>query len=172
VALLGVVLAGGATWAQKSQKALILLPHNASVPLQFGATVLGDALKSKGLQVDVADQASTDHRFSSDFEVMVTEKSSKADKTQTSKQAPEKPESYSVSASADKHAATVAGSDATGAMYGEFELAERIAGQQGDDWQANIKAVTKSPYLEVRGVNMFLTVQDVDNADGAFWSDD
>jgi hypothetical protein len=57
-------------------------------------------------------------------------------------------------------------------MYGEFELAERIAGQQGDDWQANIKAVTKSPYLEVRGVNMFLTVQDVDNADGAFWSDD
>ena len=57
-------------------------------------------------------------------------------------------------------------------MYGEFEFAEQIAGERGSDWQEKIRAVTKSPFLEVRGVNMFLTVQDVDNADGAFWSDD
>jgi hypothetical protein len=146
---------------------LIVLPHNASAPLQFGAAVLGDALRSKGLQVNVADQGS-----SSDFEVVVTETAGKADKTQTSKPASEKPESYSVSSSPHQHTATVDGSDATGAMYGEFELAEQIAGQRGNDWQAKIKAGTKSPFLEVRGVNMFLTVQDVDNADGAFWSDD
>ena len=167
VALLCVLLAGGTVWAQRSQKALIVLPHNPSAPLQFGATVLSEALKSKGLQVEFADQAS-----GSDFEVIVTERGSKAGKTLTSKRAPERPESYSVSPSADKHAAAVEGSDATGAMYGEFELAEQIAGQRGNDWQEKIETVTKSPFLEVRGVNMFLTVQDVDDADGAFWSDD
>ena len=171
-ALLYLVLACGAAWAQRPQKALIVLPHKASAPLQFGAAVLGDALRGKGLQVNVAAQSSTDPGSSSDFEVIVEERGSKADKTQTSKQVPEKSESYSVSSSPDKHAATVDGSDPTGAMYGEFELAEQIAGEGGSDWQEKIRAVTKSPFLEVRGVNMFLTVQDVDNADGAFWSDD
>ena len=57
-------------------------------------------------------------------------------------------------------------------MYGEFEVAEEIAGQSERDWNGHIKAVNKSPFLEVRGVNMFLTVQDVDSPDGAFWSDD
>jgi len=167
-----VVLMGGAAGAQKSQKGLIVLPRNASVPLQFGAAVLAGALKSKGLQVNVGDHSATDSGASSDFEVFVTERAGKANKAVTSKQAQEKPESYSVFPASDKHAATVEGSDATGAMYGEFELAEQIAVQRGNDWQAKIRAVTKSPYLEVRGVNMFLTVQDVDNADGAFWSDD
>ena len=86
--------------------------------------------------------------------------------------APDRPESYAVSLSSNKRVAFVDGSDPTGAMYGEFELAEQISGQSGSDWAAAIKPVSKSPYLEVRGVNMFLTVQDVDNPDGAFWSDD
>jgi hypothetical protein len=55
-ALLYLVLACGAAWAQRPQKALIVLPQNASAPLQFGAAVLGDALKGKGLQVNVAAQ--------------------------------------------------------------------------------------------------------------------
>jgi len=166
-ALLCVVVAGGGAWAQKSPRALIVVPHIASAPLQFGAAIVGDALKSKGFQVTIADRAS-----GSDFEVTVTETGGRAEKTQTRKQNPEKPESYAVSLSPDKHSATVDGSDATGAMYGEFDLAEQIAGQRGEDWAAQIKPVSKSPYLEVRGVNMFLTVQDVDNADGALWSDD
>jgi hypothetical protein len=40
-----------------------VIPHNASAPVQFGAAVLVDALKSKGLQVNVAGQSSRDVRY-------------------------------------------------------------------------------------------------------------
>ena len=56
-------------------------------------------------------------------------------------------------------------------MYGVLDLSEQIGGQKGSDFFAHLKPVSKSPYLEVRGVNMFLTVQDIDGPDGAFWSD-
>jgi hypothetical protein len=72
----------------------------------------------------------------------------------------------------DKRVVVVEGSDATGAMYGEFDLAEQVSGEPGSDFVAKIKPARKSPYLEVRGVNMFLTVQDIDEPEGAFWSDE
>jgi len=74
-----------------------------------------------------------------------------------------KPESYSVSTPAANQIA-VRGSDATGVMYGAFELAEQIRAGE-------VKPVTKSPFLTLRGVNMFLTIQDIDGPNGAFWSD-
>jgi hypothetical protein len=104
--------------------------------------------------------------------VVVTESGGTADKSQVRQEAPARPESFAVSLSSSRQTVFVDGSDATGAMYGEFDVAEQIAGQSASDWNAHIKAVNKSPFLEVRGVNMFLTVQDVDSPDGAFWSDD
>ena len=87
-------------------------------------------------------------------------------------QVPDKAESYAISVPPDQHVIGVEGSDATGGMYGELDLEEQISAQPGRDWAHDVKSGSKSPYLEVRGVNMFLTVQDIDSPDGAFWSDD
>ena len=35
-----------------------------------------------------------------------------------------------------------------------------------------IGSVTRSPYLEVRGENIFITTQDINDSDSSFWSDD
>jgi len=163
--LYSLVFAGGTICAQTPRTASLLLPKNPAAPLKTGATALSEMLIRKGLQVKVASE-----RSPADFEVMVSDNASSSDRSH--QQAPDKPESYAVSLSADKRVAYVEGSDATGAMYGEFELAEQIAAPPGDDWSSQIKPITKSPFLEVRGVNMFLTVTDVDNPAGAFWSDD
>ena len=162
--LYSLVLAGGTICAQTPRTASVLLPKNPAAPLKTGATALSEMLIRKGFQVKVASE-----RSPADFEVMVSDNAS-SDRSR--EKASDKPESYAVSLSADKRVAYVEGSDATGAMYGEFELAEQIAARPGDDRNIQIKPITKSPFLEVRGVNMFLTVQDVDNPDGAFWSDD
>ena len=147
-----------------SKTAVVVLPKDAAAPLNFGADTLRDALAKKGFQVT----ASTG-KSSADFEIIVTQGNAAGDKYQ---KAPDKPESYAVSISSNKRTAYVDGSDATGAMYGEFDLAEQIGAAAGNDWVSSLKPASKSPYLEIRGVNMFLTVQDVDSADGAFWSDD
>jgi hypothetical protein len=84
----------------------------------------------------------------------------------------DKAESYAISASSDKRVVVIEGSDATGVMYGEFDLAEQLSAQPGSDFVAKLDPVSHSPYLEVRGINMFLTVQDIDEPGGAFWSDE
>jgi len=164
--LLCCAMSAASANAQSTPKtAAVLLPQNAAGPLQFGASELRDALTQKGLQVNAQDQKS-----SADFNVVISEKGHS--KESSFQKAADNPESYALSLSSNGKTAYVDGSDATGVMYGEFELAEQIRAQVGDDWAKAIKPVNKSPYLEIRGVNMFLTVQDVDNADGAFWSDD
>jgi hypothetical protein len=65
----------------------------------------------------------------------------------------------------------VEGRDATGAMYGAMELAEQIAWADGSDYLAKIRPLTKSPFLEVRGVNTFLTAQGFDDPGSWYWSD-
>ncbi len=147
-----------------AKTAVVVLPKDAAAPLNFGADTLREALAKKGFQVKVATGKSA-----ADFQVIVTQQASAGD---THRKASDKPESYAVSISSNKRTAYVDGSDPTGAMYGEFELAEQIGAASGNDWATGLKPVSKSPYLEIRGVNMFLTVQDVDNSDGAFWSDD
>jgi len=150
--------------AGDAQSVSISLPTSASATVKYGATALSEAFTKSGWQVNSKNQRST-----ADLEVVVAETPGKGPASQ---KPPDKPESYSVSFSSNKHTAYVSGSDATGTMYGEFELAEQIESQAGTDWKDRLKTVSKSPFLEVRGVNMFLTAQDVDNPDGAFWSDD
>ena len=97
-----------------SKTAVVVLPKDAAAPLNFAADTLREALAKKGFQVKVATGKS-----SADFEVMVTQGRAAGDKYQ---KAPDKPESYAVSISSNKRTAYVDGSDATGAMYGEFEF--------------------------------------------------
>jgi hypothetical protein len=160
-------LANGKARAQSTPKtAAVVLPRDAPGPVKSGADALRDALTRRGVQVEVDTQ-----RSAADFLVIVSVKGNTAGHEGDQKAA-DKPESYAVSLSSSRRAAFVDGSDPTGAMYGEFELAEQIAAVREGDWYSAIKPVSKSPFLEIRGVNMFLTVQDVDNADGAFWSDE
>jgi hypothetical protein len=167
VAVAGMLLigfAGRLNSAQASESAFLLLPKGASGPLKFGGSAVSEALTRKGWQAKVGRE-----RSAADLEVVVTVGASAA---LGSTKARETPESYAISFSTDKHTIFVNGSDDTGAMYGEFELAEQIARRGDADWRSQLNSVSLSPFLEVRGVNMFLTVQDVDNPEGAFWSDD
>ncbi|HLV86267.1 MAG TPA: hypothetical protein VKV39_04765 [Candidatus Sulfotelmatobacter sp.] len=166
-ALAMLLLFAWASWAQNSPTASLVLPSDASAPVKFGAAALQEALTQIGWKVSTGVKESR-----VELEIVVAESAKGSSKITPAEKAPDKPESFSITFSPDKHTAHVNGSDATGAMYAEFELAEQIQSQPGTDWKARLKPVTKSPYLEVRGVNMFLTVQDVDNPDGAFWSDD
>jgi hypothetical protein len=150
----------GAVCEQALRTVSIVLPQDADAPVRTGATILSDAFTDKGLQIKIG-------RESADLEVIVGVRSG----TPT-RRVPEKPESYVISFSANHRSIYVDGSDATGSMYGEFDLAEQIAAAMGNDWARELRPMNKSPFLEVRGINMFLTVQDVDNPDGAFWSDD
>lgn len=150
--------------AQPSSKsALIVLPKDAPAPVKFGAEAVRDALVGNGLQARIAND-----RGRVDLEIVVRA----GGVGDGGARAPERPESYAVALSPDKRTVQVNGSDPTGTMYGLLDVAEQIGGRQAAGPIGELKAVTKSPYLEVRGVNMFLTVQDVDTPEGGFWSDE
>src|SRR5688572_18403879 len=51
--------------------------------------------------------------------------------------------------------AVIEGGDASGAMYGFLELAERVAARGRDAWTGVIEG---RPYLAERGLNLFLTL--------------
>jgi len=162
VIILSVAVAQSAMCEQGSRTVSLVLPRDAAAPVKHGAAALSEAFTKKGLQVKIASES-----VAWDLEVVVRVSNGKP-----SGRVPEKPESYAISFSSNHHSIYVNGSDDTGLMYGEFELAEQIANSATNNWERELKPADKSPFLEIRGVNMFLTVQDVDNPDGAFWSDD
>ena len=140
-ALLLLATAQNAAADPSASKVRITLPHGASAQVNFGASGLRDALAKAGLQVVAGTSTS-----SPDIEVMVSEKAGSDPNTRGGKSlASDKPESYAVSVSANHHVIHVNGSDATGAMYGEFDLAEQIATIHATDLVSQIKPVTKSP---------------------------
>ena len=147
----------------------LVMPEKPAGPVKFGAEVLRRSLETKGLQIRLEAQP-----LSADVAIIVGEKGDPnvSRGGQGRIKVSEKGESYAISVTSDKRVVVIEGSDATGVMYGEFELAEQVSGQPGFDLAAMVKPGSKSPYLEVRGVNMFLTVQDIDEPEGAFWSDE
>src|SRR5665213_4216159 len=73
-------------------------------------------------------------------------------------------ESYGITTRGDL--VVIEGRDAAGAMYGALAAAEQL-NQSG-----RIEPNSKSPFLAVRGINMFLTSQGFDEPNSWFWSDD
>jgi len=57
-----------------------------------------------------------------------------ADAARGNSHLPEEPESYAISVSPDKHLVFVRGSDATGVMYGEVDLAEQLETHPEKSW--------------------------------------
>jgi hypothetical protein len=162
-----VFLASSAAPRESGREAVALvIPNSSPAPLKFGAEQLRLALVKRGLEVQTRPTVG-------DLEVIVGVKGKLA---AIGREYPfkvsDKAESYAISVSPDKRVVVVEGSDAAGAMYGELDLEEQVSVQSSGSLGDQIKPGSKSPYLEVRGVNMFLTVQDIDSRDGAFWSDD
>ncbi|MHB8634861.1 MAG: alpha/beta hydrolase family protein [Fimbriimonadaceae bacterium] len=78
------------------------------------------------------------------------------------------PESFTIDGAG--RTVRIVGSDATGAMYGAFEFAERLRNEGEKAWSDKVRA---TPYLRQRGVNLFLTLpwdyirNDTDDSDAA-----
>ena len=156
--------------AKPTPKSVVLvLPENPAPAVKLGAEALRLALATKRLEVRFGPRPS-----SGEVEIIVAEKGdpnlSKA--IQNRIKVPDRAESFALSVGPDKRVVVVEGSDATGVMYGEHELAEQVSAQPSSDFVPNLRPTSQSPFLEIRGVNMFLTVQDIDQPQGAFWSDE
>jgi hypothetical protein len=80
------------------------------------------------------------------------------------------PESYLV-VRPSPNIVIVEGSDEVGAMYGALDVAEQISAAGEGDSLGGIKPISRSPFLLVRGVNMFLTAQGFDDPNSWYWSD-
>ena len=165
-----VALTGVESSAESARKSVVLVLSEKSAPaVQLGAEALRQALETRGIEARVGLRP-----LSKEVEIIAGEKGDPnlSKVAQNRIRVSDKAESFAISIASDKRVVVVEGSDATGVMYGEYELAERVSAQPGSDWVAKLKPVSQSPFLEVRGVNMFLTVQDIDQPQGAFWSDE
>lgn len=146
----------------------IVVEGNASPELTFGGEAIRHALEKKNVEARISSDVSSD-----EVEIYLGTNADPEPAGVRSRvvTAPSAPESYAVSIPSSKVIA-VRGSDATGAMYGALDLAEQISWAEGDNFVGQIKPRSKSPYLEIRGINYFLTTQDIDLPGGAFWSDE
>jgi hypothetical protein len=146
----------------------IVVERNSFPQLVFGAEEIRQALRKKNLDAQISSHAS---KAEIQIYLGTAADSEPAGVRSRLLAAPSAAESYAVSIPSGK-VIVVKGSDATGAMYGALDLAEQISEGAGGDWVGQIRARSKSPFLAVRGINYFLTTQDIDLPGGAFWSDD
>ena len=146
----------------------IVISDTAPPPVRFGAEELRSVLESRlGAAVPLVAKPSAGA-----FPIFLGLKGEDAlASSRLSLAIPDMPESFCLVHSPGR-AVAVAGRDASGALYGALELVDQISTAEGPDVWRQIKSVTRSPFLAVRGVNHFLTVQDIDDeVKGAFWSD-
>ncbi len=167
--ILGLALVSGTGRAEAQaapQTADVVVASSAAAPVTAGAEAVRAALEKQGLQARVTSGSSA-----ADLRIYVGQSGdAHLGVVKASRDVPQTPESFAIAASGPL--IVVEGRDATGAMYGAYELAEQIAFGPDRSVAARITPVSKAPFLEIRGVNMFLTVQDIDTAEGAFWSDE
>jgi hypothetical protein len=145
----------------------IVISERAHPAVRFGVEELRASVDKRGSKVEIATKAPAAR-----FRIAVGEQGDALlDPFGGNRLAvPDKAESFAISV-LDSRTVVVEGRDATGAMYGAMELAEQIVWADGSDYLAKIRPLTKSPFLEVRGVNTFLTAQGFDEPDSWYWSD-
>jgi hypothetical protein len=141
----------------------IVLPTGIHPSAQFGAQELRDALVRKGLRV-VSGGRSTSSQ------VVLAERGDPVLRDLDVPRPPDAPESY-VIAAADPRTIVVEGTDATGVMYGAMDLGEQITWAKDNDFVHQISPKSQTPFLPVRGINMFLTAQGFDDPHSWYWSD-
>lgn len=163
-----LALPAGALAAPATSTVNLVVSEKASAQAKFGVEELRRALEAKGLKV-----VTTSRNSSANIHIFLGRRGephlsgAQAERSDV----PEVPESYAISVTPRKFI-LVEGADATGTMYGALDLAEQISWASGEDFAGQIQLVRKSPYLQIRGVNMFVTTQDMDDPRGAYWSDE
>lgn len=152
-----LVLAGSVCTASVE----LVVQGNPPPALAFGVSELRSALQSKVVSAGAAGT----HRVT----LRVQGGAGPWKPTAAKPSLPAEAESYRIIA--DGSSIAVEGRDAVGAMYGALDLAEQIRLSGAADPLADVRPVSKAPYLAVRGVNMFLTSQGFDESDSWYWSD-
>ncbi len=172
ILLLGILVAFQAAGeAQSTSTVNLVMSDRAAAQVKFGAQELARSLETRhGLKVRFLSKSTS----SADLQIYLSQRGDGL-LNQVEKTVGEvvvAPESYRIASSGER-TILVEGSDATGAMYGALDLAEQVAQLEvrTGHLAQQIRVVNKSPFLSLRGINFFLTVQDIDSADGALWSD-
>jgi hypothetical protein len=143
-------LVAGATPASGKKSVRIVVQGDPAPQLKIGTDAITAAAAKKG--------------------ITVSDKSNSVKIVLEIETGGKKPESYEITSSPTQ--IQVKGSDATGAMYGAFEVAEQLeAASDLKNPLASIRSVSHAPYLEIRGENIFITTQDINDSESSFWSD-
>ena len=125
---------------------LVVVKAPSQGPIAFGAGDLKAALASQGYELAPADARDA-------FEVVAGTVG--ADYVPPGAPVPAKPESFAIVPDLANRQVFIVGRDETGAMYGCFELAERL--KLGTPLEQT-QPVTQSPFLEFRAPNPFLSL--------------
>jgi len=127
----------------------------AASPIQHGARVLQEKLLTLGYKVNTGDRSD-----STVVRVLLAEWGSdevQAWRRKLIRAVPNRPESFLVLPLPQERTVLVLGSDAVGTMYGAYNVAEQAAhARVPGDLTRIVKARVDSPFVELRGVNIFL----------------
>ncbi|GEM_PF-1308616 len=147
---------------------IVVLPQAAG-PVLFGAEEICRRFEQIGLTARITDSPGV-----ADLQIQLQERadaSRQAGRPRFSPSCPEVPESFFLQPVSSR-LVIVEGSDRTGLMYGCLELSEQLSHASRSEPFLRVRPVRKTPFLQVRGINMFLTTQDMEFPRGAFWSED
>jgi len=100
----------------------IILPHQASDRIRFGATQLQKAIEAAGMKATIAEQITT----SSGSRIIIGEKNDRQIKNFISVKTSDTAREHFTLSSINSSTTVVAGNDASGVLYGCMELADRI----------------------------------------------
>jgi hypothetical protein len=149
--------------------ASIVVPPEAAEPVLFGAREICRRLEQIGLTARV-----TDFPVAAALQIQLQARGSTSrgdHKLALLPPSPEAPESFALEPVSPR-LVIVEGSDTTGLMYGCLELAEQLSHASPSEPLSRLCPTRKVPFLQVRGINMFLTTQDIESPKGAFWSEE
>lgn len=138
---------GNAASAARTPTVDLVLAEGAPPLVKLGAKEIRQALERRGVKLVLS------HAPSAKVHIYLGQRGeSHLRGKDDGVKVPDKVESYSLAVLPGK-TIVVEGSDAAGAFYGALDLAEQIGRAQGEEFVKQIKPATKSPYLQIRGVN-------------------
>jgi len=155
--MLALVWSGGALAAPVVR---IAVRADAPACVQFGARDLGAALVEKGWQAVLVS-------VPTDAEVRI---GAASEAWAAGIAVPEAAESFAIARRGGE--LLIVGRDAVGAMYGALDAAEQVRWAGGGAPLGQVEPKSESPFLRLRGVNPFITVQAVQDPNSWFFSAD
>jgi hypothetical protein len=154
----------------------IVIEHESSEMIRFGADEIRKVLRKKGLAVEIIEYIDRTGRDELILLGNVKENKFLKELVKQGKLiVPERAESFTISVLdiGDTKVICVAGSDDRGAMYGALELAEQFEEfEKREDLFSLVQPKSISPMLSIRGVNFYLVKSEVVNKNSSFHSEE